>query len=99
MGKPKSKPIMTITKRRKRNSTTLKNKKGGKEIKKKYCLVQDSNLGLLLPFCGGGIFSQGVKRHPDFIVVHIGAATGHRTRGLQLFFWTCYHYTNLAFDC
>ena len=35
MGKPKSKPIMTITKRRKRNSTTLKNKKGGKEINKK----------------------------------------------------------------
>ena len=57
-----------------------------KELTKIYCLVQESNLGLLLPFCGGGLFSQGVKRHPDFIVVHIGAATGHRTRGLQLFF-------------
>ena len=35
--------------------------------KKIFCLVQDSNLGLLLPFCGGGIFSQGVKRHPDVL--------------------------------
>ena len=38
-----------------------------KKQKKKCCLVQDSNLGLLSPFCGGGIFSQGVKIHPDVL--------------------------------
>ena len=85
---PKRKPPKWPARTSKRYSS--KNKKCLKILtKKNICLVQESNLGLLLPFCGGGIFAQGVKIHPDVFAVYIGTAAGHRTRSLQLFFVTC----------